>query len=215
MAATATANTNAPMRLYPQISPEVRQRLLTERMRLISDPEGSKPPAELTVEARFLFRSYPGTVRGVSHNLDLPPVDTEAKHYKHVRRRWEDRMAKQHAEKGETREQTVKRMEQYYQDLTSVNHLDRTMIVFTPVKRAQECFFATDDPMVAAYIRDLIARKVGEFAQVYEQNTRARVVVGNEAFPDTDAGWRLARQHAALTGQTDIKLVTGDEEGAE
>lgn len=212
---TATATTNAsPMRLFPQISPETRQRLLAERMKLISDPEHAKPPADLTVEARYLFRSNPGTVRGVVHNLDMPPIDTEAKHYKHVRRRWEDRMVRQYGKPGEKREAVVARAEKFFQELTGIEHLDRTMIVFSPVKRAQECYFATDDPMVAEYVRDLIARKVGEFVHVYEQNTRARVVVGDEAFPDTDSGWRLARQHAALHGITDITVVTGDEEGA-
>lgn len=203
----------------PHVSAATIEAIRQQRFQMERDPEGSRPPAELHRAERFIFRTHPGTVRALTHNLDVPPeggeggTDKELARFKFATRRWEQRMAKRFpkAKPDEKPEQTVARARRFYEQITSLEHLDGAIVSFQRVPKRQECFYATDDPMVADYLRGLVKAKIGEFAHVYEQNGRARIVVGDTAFPDTPGGRQMAFAYAAEQNIAELRMVDGDD----
>lgn len=208
MAATATSPiTQARPAAYPSITPETRAELANEWKRLRADPDRAVTPADLTNDATYLFRAKPGTFRKIVHSLPLAPeeaqYETEAK-WMFALRNWK-RLVAQPAFPDLDRDDAAKAMTARLEAVRDA--IGDNRIIFTSIPRKQECYFPTESTVIAEYIRDLIARNVGEFAQVYEASGKARVVVGDKAYPDTETGWRLARSYAAQHGLTDIKLV--------
>lgn len=208
MAATAaTRFTEARSMSYPAVTPETRAELAQEWKRLRADPDRAIAPAELTNDAKYLFRAKPGTYRKIVHTLPLAPEEAqyadEAK-WKFALRNWK-RLVAQPAFPGLSRDEAAKALTERLEEVRDA--LGDTRITFTTIARKQECYFPTENEVIANYIRGLIAQGVGEFAQVYEASGKARVVVGDKAYPDTETGWRLARSYAAQHNIEDIKLV--------
>jgi hypothetical protein len=208
MATVASSHITNPASTAPLISPAVRQQLAQERKRLAADPDRGHIPAELNLTATYVFRAKAGTYRRILHRLPMPPEEAsygDEKRYKFNKRRWDAIVAHKR-----------------YPDLTREKAADKLAAVrdalgdaklkFTQIPHHIECFYATNSDVVGEYLLGLITRKVGEFANVYREANRSRVVVGfgtdlAQAFPNTEGGWRLARQYAADHGLIDIKLV--------
>ena len=207
MAATAAPSVIAAVqRTAPPISDEVRAQLAAERRRLQADPAARRYPADLSFPEKHVFRTEPGTWRRVRHNLPLPPEEAtygEEKAYRFAKRRWDATVA-QPWFPGLPRDKAAEKLAAYLETVRDA--LGDAVIQFTPVPRHQECYFVTDSDVVAGYVETLMARGKGEFARVYKEQ-KARLVVGTEAFPNTDAGARLARAYAAQHGIEEIKLV--------
>jgi hypothetical protein len=213
MAATATSSATIPAsRTAPLISPEVRAQLAQERKRLAADPDRSTIPAELHLTAKYVFRAKAGTHRRITHRLPMPPEEAaygDEKRYKFNKRRW-DAIVAHKRYPDLTRDKAAEKLTA---ELDAVrDELADAKFKFTQIPRHVECFYATNSDVVGSYIMDLMDRKVGEFARVYREANRSRVVVGlgtdlAEAFPNTEGGWRLARQYANTHGITNIELV--------
>jgi hypothetical protein len=206
MAVTAAQST-MPRSPLPGISPAIREMLALERKRLKSDPLANPAPADLTVSNTFIFRSKPGSHRMIVHNLPMPPDEgqyaTDAK-YQFAKRTYIRLVAKKAYPELSGPEAFAKIAERM---LDLQERIGDTRIFFVRVARHCECFYPTDDPVVAAYVRELIEAKVEPFNKVHEVSGKARVIVGEEAFPDTTLGWTMARQYAAEHEIADIKLV--------
>jgi hypothetical protein len=210
MAAVIAQSTTLPAsRTAPLISPEVRAQLQQERRRIASDPSRETIPAELHLTAKYVFRSQAGTYRRIIHRVPMPPEEAtygDEKRYKFTKRRWDAVVAhKRYPEL--TREQAAEKLTA---ELDAVrDELGDAKFKFTNIPHHIECFYTTNSDVVGEYILGLMDRKVGEFAKVYREANRSRVVVGMgteqaQAFPNTEGGWRLARQYA---NQHDIKQI--------
>lgn len=201
MAATMTRGAMETARPYPTVNNETLELLRQQQQELLRNGgERVEPPAELNRPERFIFRSQPRTFRRIVHQLDLPPEVEEnddtvvGRQKRFLLRTWQRRHKADPTGDAERLGYVAEQV-------------GGSVIAFREVARKWECWFATDDEQVAGYLRGLVTNKVGEFAHVYEQNGTARVVVGDTAFPNTEMGWRAAREHAQLIGVTDIKIV--------
>jgi hypothetical protein len=212
MAAVSSSHITNPAPTVPLISPEVRAQLAQERKRIASDPSRETIPAELNLTATYVFRAKAGTYRRILHRLPMPPEEAsygDEKRYKFNKRRW-DAIVAHKRYPDLTREKAADKLAA---ELDAVRDaLGDAKLKFTQIPHHIECFYATNSDVVGEYLLGLITRKVGEFANVYREANRSRVVVGfgtdlAQAFPNTEGGWRLARQYAADHGLIDIKLV--------
>lgn len=216
MAATPTQNATLPAsRPAPMISAETRAHLAQERKRIAADPDRSRIPAELHLTGKYVFRAEAGTYRRIIHRVPMPPEEAsygDEIRYKFTKRRWDAKVA--HARYPDlTREEATAKLTA---ELDAVRDaLGDAKFKFTQIPRHVECFYVTSNDVIGDYIQDLIDRKVGEFARVYREANHSRVVVGfgteqAKAFPNTEGGWRLARQYAATNEITSIELVDED-----
>lgn len=198
--------------MYPQVTPELRDQLAHERRRLVAMPELAMPPADLSRDERYLFRTRPGTHRGLLFALPLPPEEAafndNTVKYQFEKRRW-TRLVARPMFPDLDRDAAFEKASELLEDIR--DRLGDAVIRFTQVGRAQECVFGTDDEVVAAYVRGLITSGKPPFDRVYEESGKARVVVGSgkdaKAFPNTNAGWNAARNYASTNNIEDIKLV--------
>jgi hypothetical protein len=196
----------------PPITPETRAQLAKERLRLLADPARPSLPAEMNLSAKHVYRAKPGTYRRIKHNLPMPPEEKQAgdeKRFNYDLRIWKAKVAAAWYPDLE-REAAAKKLTAYLNKVRDA--LGDTRFKFTQVPRHQECFYATNDEVIAGYIDDLIARGVGEFAQVYREGGRTRVVAGlgteqAKAFPNTASGRALAFEYANEHGITAIEIV--------
>lgn len=197
MAAIATQSLGQTAN-YPAISDRIWADLRQQQRQLLESPERAKPAAELFRTERFIFRTKPEAgIKRLVHTLDAKPeVDgPEDRRGAFNLARWE----KRHKDEPGYAE----RMERF------ADVLGGRSVVFQAIPRHSECWFATDDPELAAYLRGLIKDGRGDFAHVYETNGQARLIVGNEAFPNSALGWEMARRAAQAAGIADIKIVEG------
>lgn len=208
MAAVPAQNATMTVVTYPQVTDETRQMLAQERIRLLRQPEMAQPAVDLHRNEKYIFRSRPGTHRMIYHDFDVPPLEG-SKNFDFYNKGWETRQIKAAGltpdSTEEQRKEAVKAARKRIDDLTFAN--DGTKIVFNRVRRTNECYWATNNELLAAYVRDLVKRRVGEFVNVYEVSGKSRVVVGDKAFPDTELGWQTARTYARDHNIDDIKLV--------
>lgn len=210
MAAVATQRMDVSQSI-PVITPEVRAQLAMERKRLLADPGRAQLAAELTFSAKHIYRSKPGTHMHILHQLPMPPEEAasgDEKQFNFALRRWKAIVA-QPWFPDLPREKAAEKLIAYLDGVRDA--LGDTQLKFTRVPRHKECYFVTNNDVIAGYIDRLIERKIGEFAHVYKEQ-KARVVVGlgtdlAQAFPNTDGGWRLARAYAAEHDITSIELV--------
>lgn len=184
---------------------EVRAELASQRARMLREPAEAIPPVELGLTNKYIFRTKPGMFRGgIVHTLDVPPDEfqlnsTDEKKIAFYIKRWE----KRHPGKEEREKYT-----------RLADKLGGKNIHFKKAAgNSKECYFATDDPEIAEYIRGLIREQRGEFAHVYEQNGKARWVVGDgtefaKAFPDTSLGIQAAQRYATEHNLNDLKRIT-------
>lgn len=199
---TATQSIVEP-RSYPIVTNETMELMRQQQRQLIAQGVQGKPAAELTTTKRYVFRTKPDTYRHLVHQIDVKPYvdpdDTspDGQRRKFILSRWMLRHKADPAGDAE-RLQAI------------ADAAGGAIISFTTIRGHQECWFETDDAQLAAYLRDLVTRRVGEFAQVLESNGTARVVAGDMAFPNTEMGWKAAREHAQTAGVADIKIVTED-----
>ncbi len=200
--------------VYPPVSASTIDEVRQQRRQLEANPELQVMPVDLGIKERFIFRSRPGTVRMIEHDIPQPPMaGLDEKRDKFIRREWERRMVRtfKDADKKETNEAIIARAEKFFADITERNNGD-ARIRFNRVSRKNECWWSTDDAVLAGYIRDLMKRRVGEFEYVYEENGLARFVVGPDtelmkSFPNTPSGMTSAFAYAAEHEISDIKIV--------
>lgn len=195
---------------YPFITDETRNMLAREKVRLMRDESAGIPAADIHRTEKFIFRSKPGTNRMIYHDFDTPPLKG-IKNFDHYRFQWEKRKIEEAGLGPDSSEKdqaaAVAMAEKRIKDLTWRN-AGNTKITFHRVRRHNECYFPTNDEVLAAYVRDLMTRRVGDFANVYEVSGKSRVIVGDKAFPDTELGWQTARTYARDNNIDDIKLVS-------
>ena len=211
MTAVPSSSQVNPPPFAPLVSDEVRARLALERRRLAADPGRVHLPAELSFSAKHVYRAKPGTYRRILHQLPMPPEESAAgdeKKYNFALRRWKATVAQPWFPDLE-REKAAAKLKDYLEKVRDA--LGDTGLKFTSVPRHQECYFVTNSDVIADYLDTLIAKGIGEFAQVVKEH-KVRLVVGMgtdkaEAFPNTEMGSRLARAYAAEHGLEEIKLV--------
>lgn len=153
-------------------------------------------PAELYSTAKYVFRTKPvARIARLVHTVDVQPEDLEDARSAHLIRRWN----KRHPHKTER-----DMIEHVYEAV------GRT-IVFSRIRGRRECYFETNDPVVAKYLRGFIERGVGDFKNVYEERGTLRIKVGDRMFPATELGRRTAMAYAEESGIKELTFI--DTEG--
>ena len=206
----ATTVQPIPYSQTPVISQQTREKLSQERKRLASDPNALLVPADLSTNAKYVFRTKPHTYRQLVVTLPMPPDEAnfpgEPAQFNFVKRRW-DRLVGGPGLTGVDRDKAAAAK---IAQLEAVrDELGDDRIVFVRIKRAVECYYPTDSPVIAGYLRGLMAEGKEPFNQIYEVSGLTRLVVGDTAFPNTELGRKLAFAHMAEHGG-DLKIVTED-----
>lgn len=208
-AQTAPIGEQFTAKTYPFITAETREMLAQEKLRLQRDQSAGVPPADIHRSEKFIFRAKPGTARMIHHNIDVYP-QPEAKNFAFANKIWERNQLRKAGVKADASDDEKKKVvaaaRAQVDDLTYRNGGD--LIVFNRVRRSNECYYPTNDEVIAAYLRDLVERKVGAFKDVYEVSGNARIIVGDLAFPDTELGLRTAMAYAREHKIDDIKRVS-------
>lgn len=168
--------------------------MTSQRLELLRHPQ-TEYPADLTRGERYIFRTRPGTVKALVHQMDLIPDGYEGKHADFYLRRWE----KRNPDKKQVAVMKAVR-----------DAVGSSAIKFIRIQRKNECYFATDNPVVAGYLRALVEAKTGDFQYVYEENGASVVVAGEMVYPNTMTGRRAAIEYAA-EHQVTVQFVDNDE----
>jgi hypothetical protein len=189
----------------PQVSPETWEAMRSQEREFQRSPERWMP-TQIKSTAKYVFRTDRGSVRGLKHLIptlpyrDADPDDKKAKVYQ---RAWQ--RARRFDPPG-----FAELIERVVDDLGGGDQIN-----FRPILTRTECIYETDSDNVAAYIRILMKQQLGEFAHVYEQQPRSRLVVGEGeaamAFPYTPQGMAMAQTHMAKHG-LDVVRVVKDED---
>lgn len=168
-----------------------------QQAELLRSGEGAAPPAELFSDKRFVFRTKPAArIVRLQHTVDARPEDNGDKRSEFLIRRWD----KRHPDKAD------RELLEYIHDVVG-----RTF-TFTPISGKRECYFATDDQKVADYLRSLMNRRLGEFANVYEESGNRRLRVGDMEFPATALGRQTALAYAEKNGIAEIRFVDTEDD---
>lgn len=180
--------------VIPDVMPYPTQDLIRQQQRdLLRNPERREPPVELNRTERYIFRSHPGTHRAITHTIDVRPEVYADDHTPAGKRQAFELRRWLHRHRGDPGAAELL--------ATVAEHNNGPTVVFHPTARGRfECYMATEDPVVAAYVRELMDRKIGEFAAVYEESGHTRILVGGHSFPNNDIGWRTAKALATKTG---------------
>lgn len=211
MASTATRSMTELTKPPATISKEVWAQLADERRRLMADPSANPVAADLTVSTAYLFRSKPGSHRRISHTLPMRPEEAtygDEKQFRFMDRRWQVLVAEPWMKPlypDLSRAEWADKMAEMLEELR--DEIGGTRIKFSRITGRNECFLPTNNDKLATYIRRLMADGKGEFRDVYEVNPRVRLVVGDQAFPNTESGKRLALKYAEEQGIEEIKLL--------
>ncbi len=204
----ATTVQPIPYSQTPVISQQTREKLAQERKRLAADPSAVQIPADLNTNSKYVFRTKPNTFRQLVITLPLPPeeanfVGNQAQ-YEFALRRWK-RLVGGPGLTGPAREKASEDLKAQLEAVRDA--LGDERIIFIRVKRHVECYYPTDNPVIADYLRGLMTAGKEPFDKVYEVSGLTRLVVGDTAFPNTELGRKLAFAHMAEHGG-DLKIVT-------
>jgi len=174
--ATATASRSRAQR--QKITQQYLDQVASEQAGLVYDEARMRPPIRLGVKTKYLFRSEPGTYPGISIFIQSLPdqyrderqMNTEIARFK--RKFTEDQQA-------------------MLDEIIAKNGGSK-FINFVRTPR-RECYFGTDDPATAAYIKERMDR--GELPHVYFEQPGKSITVNGQDFPDTELGWEAARAY--------------------
>jgi len=192
MATTTAAKKPAPSmnRIMDQVAQEANWKREDEA-RLMPGPV-------IRTNKKYLFRFLPGTgPSSFSVKVDSLPDDflNERQEQFH-RRSYERRTRQTHGDKiyGEK--------PRY--DLDSIRQkLGRNWIRFISMpgtsKIQPTCYYATDDPEIAAYLRHFVMLGKREWKYVREERPTEKVEIGGISVPNTTEGWEVARVAAQRT----------------
>lgn len=173
----------------PPLSVDAMMR--NQQRELLQQAADNAIPAELYSKAKYIFRSKPGRTPRIQHTVEIRPEDMDDSRSRHLIKRWE----KRHPTKEERDE---------------IDHIYNTLgttFAFTMIRNSKECYFETNDDIVARYIRRLIDRRIGDFANVYEERGGRSIRVGDQIFPATRLGKQTALAYAEAHGLTDLTFV--------
>ena len=153
----------------PFVSRDTIELMRSQQRELLRHPERQAPAADLNRGERYIFRTYPGTCPTVVHSVWVRP-DKDTKRAEFYQRRWE------HYHGGEDGEPTDASKAERRRLADIAERARGATITFTGIPNHRECYYATDDAVLAAYLRNLVDIKKGEFAHVYEESGRTRLV---------------------------------------
>jgi len=160
-----------------------------------ADESRRAPRAKLKANYRYLFRSYPGSSRQMLvHIPTLPDRYLNERHERSVKAKY---LKKYGLEKA--------RLLHALRD--RVGSAD---IFFQNVPGHAECFYGTDDPVIARYLREAVREGKGVFPDVYEERPNGKIYVNGVSFDDNAEGWQAAGQFARETGVATITRVDPD-----
>lgn len=188
----ATASPSKTSRTQRQkITQHYMDQVASEQAGLIFDEARMRPPIRLGVKSKYLFRSEPGTNPGISIFIQSLPdqyrderqMNTELARFK--RKFSEDQQAM---------------LDQMIAKNGGSKFLN---FVRTPHR---ECYFGTDDPATAAYIKELMDR--GELPNVYLEMPGKSISVNGMEFPDTQLGWDAAQAYLRDTAGIETAATT-------
>lgn len=209
MTASAVELLGQPRRRAPRITPEIREEMRQRELKAQRQPETSVAPKTLNRTEKYVFRTRVRTVRGLVHYIDVRPegLDEDDAAVRHRLKRWDFHHKDDAKKYGKDWPALVQRV---------YDKIGGPKLEFVPIYHAFECFYATNDDDIAAYIRHFMARGIGEFKDVYEQSPRIKWVVGDgdatKSFPSTQMGAQMAQEYAASLGVTTLELLPDQEE---
>lgn len=150
-----------------------------------ADPETPLAPKAISTSKRFIFRTKPRTVRQMSIHIPGVPMIPVGKY----------------SDKEDYRNHYTKRFEKKYTEEQRASYerirekVGRGFITFTPVAKAHECYYETDDPEIAEFIRDYIRSSNDPYVYESVENMPLRSLYTDATFPNTEAGRRQLYEH--------------------
>jgi hypothetical protein len=161
-----------------------------------AEPEQPLAPKNIKTNKKFIFRTRPRTVRQMSIHIPGVPLIPVNKYsgndmYRdHYTRRYEQRYT-------EEERSLFSRLR---------DKIGRSYLTFTPVAKAHECYYETDDAEVAQFIRNWI--KTNNDPYVYEstENMPLRSLYTDATFPNTEAGRRALYEHDLAYSQRQLVI---------
>lgn len=173
---------------------EIMEKLEAQKKALLNDPGMMIPPADLShIESRYLFRTRAGTVRMLTCWLDaFPDLFTNDLDGRKAAA-WKKIYNRRYDQKKQA-------------DIVELTRrANGPQIIFSRVPLKHECYYATDDEVLAAFIRAKMIEGNGPWQHVYEEQPTAVLIVGQEVFPATEQGTLAANQYAAEHGIDTIR----------
>lgn len=172
-----------PMRVNPAhgtISDPILAILNAQLEEARKNPEKALEAVELHSTKKFVFRTKPNTIRNLELRIPGLPESERNKEEVGTRKHYGAEFARIYARKYSQDDLDA------YEELT--NRVGSPYISFTVVPQRHECYYETDDEMVADFIRNVIAS--GRQPYLYEdrgiQYIRSRYT--DAIFPDTPDG---------------------------
>lgn len=150
-----------------------------------AEPEKPLAPKSINTSKRFIFRTKPRTVRQMSIHIPGVPLIPVGKYSD--REEYRNHYAKRY-EKKYTEEQR-----QMYERIRE--KVGRSFITFTPVAKAHECYYETDDPEIAQFIREYIHNQKDPYVYESVENMPLRSLYTDATFPNTEEGRRQLYEH--------------------
>jgi hypothetical protein len=150
-----------------------------------AEPEQQLAPKAITSNKRFIFRTRPRTVRQMSINIPGVPLIPVNKYS--GKEEYRDHYVRRYNARYTEEERTL-----FDRVRDKVGH---PYIVFTPVAKAHECFYETDDPEVAEFIREWVKREKDPYVYESTENMPLRSLYTDATFPNTEAGRRALYEH--------------------
>lgn len=184
------------------------------RMREMADMEANwktqdearlMPGVRIYTKKKFLFRFLPGTgPASLNLRIDKLPDDfVNERQEAFYRRSLERRTKRVHGENAKY-------------DLDSIREkVGSDWITFTALpgsgKVAATCYYATDDPEVAAFVRHKIRVGKSFWQHLREERPGEMIEVNGISIPNTSEGWEAARKASQMAAlQLDDDLETKD-----
>lgn len=148
-----------------------------------AEPETQLAPKPINSNKRFIFRTKPRTVRQMSIHIPGVPLIPVNKY----------------SDKDEYRDHYIRRYNaRYTEEERNLfqrvrDKVGKPYLVFTPVAKAHECFYETDDPEIAEFIRSWA--KGDPYVYESTENMPLRSMYTDDTFPNTEAGRRALYEH--------------------
>ena len=161
-----------------------------------AEPEQQLAPKVIRSNKRFIFRTRPRTVRQMSIHIPGVPLIPVNKYSGNDEYR-------QHYIKRYTGKYTDEERERFERIRDKVGH---PYITFTPVAKAHECYYETDDAEVAQFIREWMKKEKDPYVYESTENMPLRSLYTDATFPNTEEGRRTLYEYDLAYQQKQLQI---------
>lgn len=161
-----------------------------------AEPEKQLAPKPIRTAAKYVFRTKPRTVRQLS--IHIPGVPLIPVHKYSDKPEYREHYLKRYTDKYSTEERA------FFESVREkVGH---AYVTFTPVAKAHECYYETNDPVIAQFIREWIRREKNPYVYESTENMPLRSLYTDATFPNTEEGRRKLYEHDLAYQQAQLEV---------